>query len=171
MLDGQDRRGQMVVMLKESDKPISGGAFGKAFGISRQVVVQDVALLRAEGFDILATARGYLLNKEAGCMCSRVVLVRHTQEQLEDELCTIVDNGGRVRNVIVTHSVYGDLIGDLMLENRRDVRQFLERIVSTQAMPLLELTDGVHMHTIEATEEVVLDEIERALCLKGYLVN
>ena len=158
-------------LLQESKKPLSGGFLGKQFGISRQVVVQDVALLRAEGFDILATARGYILNQEAGMLMSRILLVKHSNEALEDELNTIVDNGGRVRNVIVSHGIYGDLTGDLMLKNRRDVKAFVEKSQTTQALPLSLLTDGVHMHTIEAATVEELDAVEEELRKKGYLVD
>lgn len=171
MLDGQARRKEMVKMLQDGVKPLSGGGLGKVFGISRQVVVQDVALLRAEGFDILATARGYILNQEAGSMTSRVFLVKHTLEQLEEELNTMVDNGGRVRNVIIHHEIYGDLTGDLMLKNRRDVKGFVAKVNATKAQPLSILTDGVHMHTVEAATEEELDSIEAELKEKGYIVD
>ena len=171
MLEGQARRKEMVKLLEEANKPLSGGMLGKQFGISRQVVVQDIALLRAEVYDILATARGYIFNQEAGMMMSRILLVKHTEEQLEDELNTIVDNGGRVRNVIISHGMYGQLTGDLMLKTRRDVRSFVERTQSTQALPLSLLTDGVHMHTIEASTKEELDAVEEELRKKGYLVD
>lgn len=169
-MDGQTRRKEMIRMLELTTKPLSGTALANAFGISRQVVVQDIALLRAEGYDLLATARGYLLNQEAGRMASRVVLVKHTANQIEDELNTIVDNGGRVRNVIVSHDVYGDLTGDLMLKTRRDVKNFVEKIQSSEAALLSILTAGMHMHTIEATTEEELDLIEEELKEKGYLL-
>ena len=171
MLDGQERRKQMIKLLKEADKPLSGGSLGNTFHISRQVVVQDIALLRAEGFDILATARGYILNKEAGAMVSQVIMVKHTLDQLEDELHTIVDNGGRVRNVIISHSIYGDLTGDLMLKNRKDVKGFVEKVKATKANPLSMLTDGIHMHTIEATTYEELEAIIEDLRTKDYLLD
>lgn len=169
-MDGQTRRREMIRMLELATKPLSGTALANTFGISRQVVVQDVALLRAEGYDLLATARGYILNQDAGRMVSRVVLVKHTAEQIEDELNTIVDNGGRVRNVIVSHSVYGDLTGDLMLKTRRDVKNFVEKVQNNEAALLSILTAGMHMHTIEAATEEELDIIEEELKEKGYLV-
>lgn len=169
-MDGQTRRIEMIKMLQEATKPLSGTKLGKAFGISRQVVVQDIALLRAEGYDLLATARGYILNKDVGQMASRVVLVKHAANQMEDELNTVVDNGGRVRNVIVNHSVYGDLTGDLMLKTRRDVRAFVEKVNDNEAALLSVLTTGIHMHTIEAPTEEELDIIEDELKQKGYLV-
>lgn len=168
-MDGQTRRKKLIKMLEQGTKPISGVAVGKTFGISRQVVVQDVALLRAEGYDILATARGYILNKEAGHLATRMMGVRHGEEQLQDELNTIVDNGGRVRNVIISHSIYGDVVGDLMLKNRRDVQAFVDKVKESGAAPLSVLTEGVHIHTIEAATEEELDIIEGELRNKGYL--
>lgn len=168
-MDGQTRRKEMIAMLKKAKGPISGVSLGKTFGISRQVVVQDVALLRAEGYDVLATARGYILNQEAGMLATRMIGVKHGDEDLLDELNTIVDNGGRVRNVIISHSIYGDVVGDLMLKNRRDVKQFVDKVKENKAVPLSMLTDGVHIHTVEAGSEEELDIIEGELKAKGYL--
>lgn len=168
-MDGEERRKQILEVLTENNKPISGTFLSNKFLVSRQVIVQDVALLRAKGYDILATARGYILNKEAALMCQRVVLVKHTEEEAEEELNTIIDNGGRVRNVIITHLIYGELVADLMLKTRRDIKMFIEKLSLTSANPLLKLTDGTHMHTIEASSEEELDLIEEELNKKGYL--
>lgn len=170
-MEGQERRKAIIKLLEMNDKPLSGIALGKNFGISRQVVVQDIALLRAEGYDILATARGYILNKDIEQIESRVLLVKHTREQLEDELNSIVDNGGRVRNVIISHAIYGELIGDLMLRTRRDIRQFVEKINAESASTLMELTEGIHMHTIEASSKEELDSIQAELEEKGILIS
>ena len=168
-MDGEERRKQILEVLTENNKPTSGTFLSRNFLVSRQVIVQDVALLRAKGYDILATARGYILNKEAALMCQRVVLVKHTEEETEEELNTIIDNGGRVRNVIITHLIYGELVADLMLKTRRDIKMFIEKLRLTSANPLLKLTDGTHMHTIEASSEEELDLIEEELNKKGYL--
>lgn len=170
-MEGQERRKTIIKLLEKHDKPLSGVSLGKNFGISRQVVVQDIALLRAEGYDILATARGYILNKDIEQIESRVVLVKHTREQLEDELNCIVDNGGRVRNVIISHAVYGELVGDLMLKTRRDIKQFIERINAESTSTLMELTEGIHMHTIEASSIEELDIIQSELEEKGILIS
>lgn len=170
-MEGQERRKEIIKLLGANSKPLSGVFLGKTFGISRQVVVQDIALLRAEGFDILATARGYILNKDSEIIESRIVLVKHDRNQLENELNTIVDNGGRVRNVIISHPVYGELVGDLMLKTRRDVKQFTHKLESQSASTLMELTEGLHMHTIEAASSEELDVIERELELQGILVK
>lgn len=168
-MEGNKRREKILEMLLVEDMPLSGVKLAGLFEVSRQVVVQDIALLRAKGYDILATARGYILNKEASSMVSRVVMVKHSQDALEDELNTIVDNGGRVKDAIINHPVYGELVGGLMLKNRRDVQMFMNKVAEENAYPLLHLTQGVHMHTIESTSEEELDIIEKELENKGYL--
>lgn len=170
-MDGKERRKAIIELLEVSEKPLSGVYLGKKFGISRQVVVQDIALLRVEGYDILATARGYILNKDIERVKSRIILVKHSREQVEDELYTIVDNGGRIRNVIISHPVYGELVGDLMLKNRRDIKQFLDKLNGDSASTLMELTEGIHMHTIEAETEEDLDDIENQLQDREILIR
>lgn len=170
-MDGEQRRSEIIEVLSTNIKPISATFLAKKFFVSRQIIVQDVALLRASGYDVLATARGYILNKEAERLHQRVLLVKHTKEATEDELNMIVDNGGRVRNVIITHPIYGDLVADLALRTRRDVKQFVDRINAPNASLLMKLTDGTHMHTIEAGSEEELDIIEDELNKAGYIKN
>lgn len=170
-MDGEQRRNEIIKKLENEQKPVSASVLAKAYNVSRQVIVQDIALLRARGYDILATARGYILNKEIKVMQQRVLIVRHDKEKAEEELNIIIDNGGRVRNVIVSHPIYGQLVGDLMLQNRRDIKQFVGKLEDPTATPLLNLTDGVHMHTIEATTQQDLDIIEDELNKKGFLVD
>ena len=170
-MEGEQRRRAIVSLLEGQEKPISGTYLAQTYNVSRQVIVQDVALLRAKGYDILATARGYILNQETNIMHQRVVLVKHIESETEDELNTIVDNGGRVRNVIILHPIYGELVGDLMLRTRRDVKEFVNKLKETKANQLLKLTDGSHMHTIEASSVEELDVIEEELKSKGYIVG
>lgn len=170
-MDGEQRREEILKLLERETKPISGTYLSKHFKVSRQVIVQDVALLRASGYDILATARGYILNKDASNMLQRVIWVKHTHDEAEDELNTIIDNGGRVRNVIIMHPVYGEVVADLMIKTRREIKQFVEKLKETKASTLLSLTDGMHMHTIEASSKEELDIIEEELNTKGYLVT
>ena len=100
----------------------------------------------------------------------RSYMVNHTKEQIVDELSLIVDNGGKVLNVIVAHDVYGQIQADLILENRQDILAFYERMGSSKAGPLLQLSNGIHIHTVEAASERILDNIERDLRERGYLV-
>ena len=100
-----------------------------------------------------------------------MILVKHTEVETEEELNTIIDNGGRVRNVIIMHPIYGELAGDLMLKTRREIKEFVKKLQETQANQLLKLTDGTHMHTIEASSNEELDAIEEELREKGLLVT
>lgn len=169
-MDGEQRRKAIIHLLKGQERPISGTYLAQTYEVSRQVIVQDIALLRAAGYDLLATARGYILNEETETMYKRVVLVKHTEAETEEELNTIIDNGGRVRNVIIMHPIYGELVGDLMLKTRREIKEFVRKMQETQANQLLKLTDGTHMHTIEASSNEELDIIEEELREKGFLV-
>lgn len=170
-MDGKQRRSEIIKTLSNNEKPVSATALAKLYEVSRQIIVQDIALLRAKGHDILATARGYILNKEAQQMLQRILLVKHNKEQTEEELNIIIDNGGRVRDVIISHPIYGQLVGDLMLRTRRDIKQFVARLEEMSATPLLHLTDGVHMHTVEALTQEDLDAIEEELDKKGFLIR
>ena len=168
-IGGQERREQILRILRQSDRPIAGTELAKQMNVSRQVVVQDMALLRTEGYDIVATARGYMLNVPKHAM--RVFKVFHTNEQTEDELTTIVDLGGSVMDVMVNHRVYGRVNAALNIRNRRDVQVFMEQLKTGKSTPLLNLTSGYHFHKVMADREEILDEIEEALRQKGMLTE
>lgn len=166
-MTGAERRRQILKLMEESSTPLSGGALGAATGVSRQVVVQDIALLRTEGYSIVATARGYLLDKPSHL--TRLVKVCHTTEQTEDELTTIVDLGGCVIDVMVNHRIYGKMSAPLNIKNRRDVQVFMNNLKTGKSSPLLNVTSGYHFHQISADSEEILDEIEEALREKNFL--
>lgn len=170
-MEGQERRERIIEILKAAKEPISGTELARKLGVSRQVIVQDIALLRAVNKNILSTTKGYMLYYQEKQKVNRCFLVKHTTEQIEEELCTIVDNGGKVLDVIVSHEIYGEISANLIIANRQDVYDFVERVKTKKSVPLKELTDGVHLHTIEADSEETLDKIERALKVKGYLLN
>lgn len=168
-MTGTDRRKKIIFLMRESDAPLSGTQLGRETGVSRQVVVQDIALLRTEGHPIVSTARGYFLDEPKQAM--RLIKVCHTDEQVEDELTTIVDFGGTVLNVIVNHRVYGKVEAPLNIKNRRDVKRFVQDMVSGKSTPLLNVTSGYHYHKVLAENEEILDEIEEALREKNYLAE
>ena len=145
---------------------MSGGSIGKIIGVSRQVIVQDIAMMRLEGSPILSTSRGYLLNEPV--TFSRTVKMYHTNDQTEDELCTIVDLGGTVADVSVNHRVYGKLTAPLGIKSRRDIHAFMQDIRTGKSVPLMNVTSGYHYHLITAPTEEILDEIEAALREKKY---
>lgn len=171
MHESEQRRENLLDILKKCDEPVSGSSLAKSLQVSRQIIVQDIALLRAANVEIFATPRGYVIGRETAGRVRRSFMVNHTKEQIVDELYTIIDNGGKVLNVIVSHDVYGQIQADLILENRHDVDAFIHRINTSKAGPLLSLSDGVHIHTVEASSEKILDNIERDLEQKGYLIS
>mgnify|MGYP000292685603 CR=1 FL=1 len=171
-MDARERRRSIMAVLEGAKDPVSGSALAREVGVSRQVVVQDIALLRADGHDIVATNRGYVLQEAASspAVPTRLVKVRHGVEQAGDELTSIVA-GGAVLNVIVNHRVYGKITADLDIRNRRDVERYLHDIESGKSFPLLTVTSGYHFHRIAAEDEQTLDEIETMLKEKGYLAD
>lgn len=169
ILNGSQRRKKVVTLLRQSITPLSGASLGKETGVSRQVVVQDIALLRTEGYEIVATPRGYVLNTPKHA--KRVFKTFHTNEQTEEELTTIVDLGGCVVDVMVNHRAYGKMSAPLNIRNRRDVQIFMNQLNTGKSTPLLNVTSGYHFHTVTAEREEILDEIEEALDAKGMLTE
>jgi len=165
MTDGATRRIELMNRLKQENRPLSGAELAKEFGVSRQVIVQDIALLRATNRNILSTNKGYVLyDPEHGqSLCRRIFAVNHTDAQMQEELYLMVDCGGYVCDVIVEHEIYGQLSADLILKNRK--------IGETADLPLKVLTGNSHLHTVEADSEKILDEIETRLAEKGFLKN
>ena len=168
-LSGTQRREKILDLIQNTDTPLSGTALGKMTGVSRQVVVQDIALLRTEGHPILSTARGYLMERSS--QVTRLFKVCHTDEQTERELCAIVDLGGRVDDVIVNHRVYGKISAPMAIKSRRDVQLFIDQIRSGKSSLLMHVTSGYHFHHISADREEILDEIEEKLKEMGFLAE
>lgn len=163
-----DRKEKIIEEIKKSDKPVSASTLAKKLGVSRQIIVGDVALIRASGTNIIATPRGYILDSKQQNQ-TYTIAVNHSQEQMADELYTIVDLGGCAIDVIVDHPVYGQLTGKLHLSSRYDVDQFIKKVNNNQARPLSQLTDGLHLHTIQCPNEDTYQRIVSALDEKGYL--
>ena len=168
-MEGETRREAILAHLEAENKPVSGSRLSQLFGVSRQVIVQDIALIRAAGYDIISTNRGYILN--APHTVTRVFKVSHTDEQMEDELCSIVDLGGKVVNVMINHRIYGHMEAPLDVASRRNVKEFMEGLHSGKSSPLKNITSNYHYHTVEADSEETLDLIEQVLKEKDYLVS
>ena len=168
-MTGSKRREELINTIKSSTSPISGKTLAQLYDVSRQVIVQDIALLRTAGYDIISTNRGYILN--APHTITRVFKVSHTDAQTEDELYSIVDLGGTVVNVMVNHRVYGKMSAPLNIKNRRDVQLFMNNIKTGKSTPLMNVTSGYHFHHVCAEQEEILDEIEEALRKKHYLAE
>ena len=163
-----DRRKRIVHLLMSEKKPVSGGELAERFGVSRQIIVQDISVLKAAGFEILSTHHGYVLNQTP--LTERVFKVRHSTEQTEEELNLIVDLGGTVVDVFVWHKVYGKVEAKLNIFSRLQVRQFIEGVRSGTSTELMNITGGYHYHTVRADSEEILDRIEQALNEKNYIV-
>ena len=170
-MTGEMRRSQMLQLLKERAEPISGTALAKIFHVSRQVIVQDIALMRAEEHQILSTNKGYLFRtaEQENTQPKRVLFVRHQDSQVLEEFMTVIDLGGRILDVAVEHELYGQIRVDLMIETAQDAQNFAEKIVACRDNPLKVLTDDCHYHTVAAPSEKLLDLIEKELLQKGFL--
>lgn len=166
-MNGEERRKNIIHILTSSEKPVAGVALAKELSVSRQVIVQDIALLRANGINIFSTNRGYLIQEKEE-VSSRVFKVHHKEEEVEDELNTIIDFGGVVKDVFVYHKVYGVLKAQMNIKSRRDIKQYMQDITSGKSSLLMNVTSGYHYHTIVADDEQTLDLIQEELQKKGY---
>ncbi len=166
MNKAQARRNEILALLRGAGKVLTGSQIAQAVGVSRQVVVQDVAVLRAEGKPIQSSAAGYYFDEPT--VKTRRIKMRHTNDQTEDELSTIVDLGGCVIDVMVNHRVYGKLCAPLGIKTREDVLRFMDDIRTGKSVPLMNVTSGYHFHLISAESEEVLDRIEQMLKIKEY---
>jgi transcriptional regulator of NAD metabolism len=165
------RRQHIVTLLGQTSRALTGAELARRLGVSRQVIVQDVAVLRAGGAEVLATPQGYVLASQLRPAAHRVVVAcRHTREQVEDELLALVDCGVTVVDVIVEHPLYGEIRAPLWLRSRADVRAFMRQLEESQANLLSSLTGGVHLHTLEASRPETLTAARAALADRGYLL-
>lgn len=167
-MSGEKRRKELWNYIAGSVAPVSGARLAEHFHVSRQVIVQDIALLRAEGIEIVSTNRGYLCRIPS--LVSRIYYVHHDDSRIREEMNLIVDNGGRIEDVFVHHEIYGELRADLLVDSRKKVADFLREIESGQSSPLNTITSGYHYHTVTAESEEILDTIEAELKEYGFLV-
>ena len=162
-----ERRAKILKILQMSSQPIAGKEFAAKFGVSRQVIVQDMAVLRASTPGILSTTRGYSLQQEV--LCTREFKLWHPQEETSRELNLIVDCGGSVKNTSISHRVYGRVTVDMDIHSRQDVAEFIANLKDSQSSVLSSATSGYHYHLVEAASEERLDLIEQRLREAGFL--
>ena len=170
-MTGEVRRMKIRQMLLDAHQPLSGTALARGLHVSRQVIVQDIALMRAEHLPILSTNKGYLLGPDAvrSSQPKRVFFVRHATDRVLEEFMTVIDLGGRILDVAVEHELYGPIRADLLIENRQDAQDFVDRLKNCRDNPLKVLTDDCHFHTVAAPSEKLLDLIEGELRSRGFL--
>lgn len=166
-MNTSERRNEILDILRKADAPVAARELAGRFGVSRQVIVQDMAVIRASVPGILSTTRGYTIQQEN--TCTREFKVRHSQEQAADELNLIVDCGGRVKNVSISHRVYGRISAEMDIRSRQDVREFTEALASSHSTVLSTATSGYHYHLIEASAMERLDLIGEELEKAGFL--
>ena len=166
-MSGESRRKEILARLTDASAPVSASRLAEELGVSRQVIVQDVALMRAAGHSIASLARGYVLERPS--RAQRVFKVRHSDEDVEKELNLIVDAGGIVEDVFVFHKYYGTVRAQMDIKSRYHVKQFLENIATGKSSLLMNVTSGYHYHTVTADTEETLDLIQKSLEEQGFL--
>ena len=162
-----ERRAAIANLLLASTEAVSGGKLSEEFGVSRQIIVQDITVLKGMGYEILSTHNGYIVQKSP--LKERVFKLHHTTEQTEDELSTIVNLGGTVADVFVWHKIYGKIVAPLNIFSSLHIKQFIEGVRTGKSSELMNITGGYHYHTIRAESEEVLDQIGAALNDRGYI--
>ena len=167
-MDGEQRRAAILEILRGAERPVSASALAARFNVSRQIIVGDVALLRASGSEITATPRGYRIERESTHIV-RHIACRHDAREMRDELYAIVDEGCTVRDVIVEHPIYGQLVGQLDISTRYDVDEFMAKVMQSDAAPLSDLTEGIHLHTIFCPDEESYQRVLGKLKERGFL--
>jgi transcriptional regulator of NAD metabolism len=172
LMDAENRRERILAILRNGAAAISAGTLSRQMGVSRQVIVGDIALLRARGSEIIATARGYAIPSgiTRGSYI-RKIACKHSIAETESELLAIVERGGEVVDVIVAHDLYGEITGQLNISTPQDVSAFVQKIKKNGAKLLSELTDGIHLHTLSCRDASAFSEITEELGRRGILLD
>ncbi|MDR0852431.1 MAG: transcription repressor NadR [Clostridiales Family XIII bacterium] len=168
-MGGVERRNKILEILREAAVPVSASKLAEQFEVTRQVIVGDVALLRASNQDIIATPRGYTMFVPVSGRYIGKIACLHSRLDTAKELNVIISHGGEVLDVNVSHPYYGDLSGPLNLSTSEDVDRFMEEFNMGEQVLLSELTGGVHLHTISCKNKAQFDKIEKELEKLGFL--
>ncbi len=168
-MKANERRGEILSLIANSNNPVTANYLSEKFSVSRQVIVQDIALLRAKGYGVISTNRGYVM--DGGTGAERVFKCRHTLDRLVEESEIIISHGGKVEDIIVNHRVYGKISAKLELSTVRHAEELYRSLASGASKPLMSVTDGYHYHTVTADSEERLDAIRDALKEAGFLIE
>ncbi|AWK50293.1 transcription repressor NadR [Clostridium beijerinckii] len=159
-----DRRENIIKLLLESNEPIKGSVIAKKYSVTRQVIVKDIAILRAKGKNIIATPDGYMINKNENKV-KAIIAVTHNEEEMFNEMSIVIKYGGTIEDVVVEHPLYGQIAGMLMIKNYNELNKFVEKYKEQRARLLSVLTNGVHLHTISAESEhnihLIISELKK----------
>lgn len=165
------RQRYIINTIKNAHQPVTGSELAKQTNVSRQVIVQDISILKAKNEPIIATSQGYMYIKQQPTTIQQIVAVHHSPERTKEELYLLVDHGVTVKDVIVEHPVYGDLTASIMVSNRLEVDRFIQHITETKSTYLSMLTNGTHLHTIEADSMEKLNLAKEALQKANFLLE
>lgn len=165
-----ERREDIVKLLLDSLVPIKGTDIADKYNVTRQVIVKDIAILRAKGFNIMATPDGYIVNRSDGKI-KTIIAVKHNEDEMLDEMSTVIKYGGIIEDVIVEHSLYGEIKGILMVKSLNDLNKFIAKYSNQEGRLLSVLTNGVHLHTISAETSEDIDAIISELKDKKFIVS
>ena len=169
------RRDLLIQTLNQATTPLKATSLAKEFGVSRQIIVGDVAILRASHYDIIASNQGYLLADKATSVDeSRYrgkIVCQHLADQAIEELTIIINHGGFVENVEVDHPYYGILKASLQIKNQEDLKEFQTAMDKSTGTMLSSLTNGIHLHTITTPDEATFDAIKADLNSVSILLD
>lgn len=168
-----ERRVRILQILRSATAPVKGNDIAEELGVTRQVIVRDVAILRASGEDIIATPQGYIIMNliTPNAITKTIACKHHSNEEIEQELTAIVNLGGTIIDVIIEHPVYGEKKGILMISSEQDVKDFMKSIENECAQPLSTLTGGVHLHTVQVKDNEGFIRIQEELKRMGFLID
>lgn len=165
-----ERRDDIVKLLLDSSSPIKGTDIAEKYDVTRQVIVRDIAILRAKGINIMATPDGYIVNRNDGKV-KTIIAVNHKESEMFEEMSTVVKYGGIIEDVIVEHPLYGEIKGVLMVKNLNELNKFINKYNNQKARLLSVLTNGVHLHTIAADTSEDIEGIISELKAKNFIVS
>lgn len=169
-----ERHEEILSILKKSEWAVKGADLAISLGVTRQVIVQDMALLRARGEQIIATPSGYLSQDGSGHQHAQrrfLLACCHNEGDFEQEMGIIVAEGGLIEDVIVEHPIYGEIKGVLMISTLEQVHEFAQRVKATGAPLLSVLSGGIHLHTVAVDSVEAENKIREMLVNAGCLVS
>lgn len=170
-MNSKERREYIKNLLMKNNSTYKGQFLAEELGVTRQVIVKDIAIIRAEGANIIATPEGYLIPNEESNYVRRVIALSHSRDDIYNELECIVKFGGIVEDVTVEHPLYGEIRAMLMIKTLMDIEKFIKKFKEFNAEPLSSLTKGIHLHTIKADNEEIIECIIKELKDKNYLIS
>ena len=159
-----EEQGMRVLILKPQVDTKGGGELVSRLGVRRKA-----DLLIPPEVDVFEAVRAASAGEQplACVLCDESQFF--TPEQAEQELNLIVDHGGRVKNISISHRVYGRITAEMDIRSRQDVQEFLQALAGGASTVLSTATDGYHYHLVEAATPDRLDLIGQALQDAGFL--